>query len=215
MKASSGRPAISPQTDTGVPLWAQASRMSRRTRRNGGDKGSYRSDTLGLPRSAANRYCRRSLVPTETKSASGNRASRWKTIAGASIIQRHTPAGEGAARPRRIAQATSRSTSARAARNSSTLVTRGNITRSGLPLVAAIRARSCRRSSAGRSRPILTARQPRAGLSSRSACRYGSTLSPPRSNAASGRSRRAPRRLPAHANRGRLEPRTAEGPLRP
>ena len=83
----------------------------------------------------------------------------------------------GAGRTRRA----SASSSARAARNSATVATIGNITDSGRPPAASSSARNCRRSSAGRSRPMRSERQPIAGFSSCGAS-PGSSLSAPRSS---------------------------------
>ena len=93
------------------------------------------------PRSAANMYCMRSLVPTETKSVMESRASRCQTSDGASIIA-PTRSRLGSGRPRRSAQATSSSTRARAARNSSTLAMSGNMILRSRPRAAEISARS-------------------------------------------------------------------------
>ena len=49
-KASSGRPASSPHTETGVPVSTHFRWISASARSAGGDKGSYRSDTVGFVR---------------------------------------------------------------------------------------------------------------------------------------------------------------------
>ena len=56
----------------------------------------------GVPRSAANRNCIRSLVPTETKSASASRPGNWNSSEGTSIIvpTSISPGPGGRARPR-------------------------------------------------------------------------------------------------------------------
>ncbi len=105
-------------------------------------------------------------------SSSGSCHSRAGT---SSIVPIRKAPGQGRTR---LASATS---SPLAARNSATVATIGNITDNGRPPAASSSARSCRRSSAGRSRPTRSERQPMAGFSSELTV-PGSSLSAPRSS---------------------------------
>ena len=67
-----GWPAISPQSVTGLLALWQALMTCDRTCSTGGASGWQRWLTLGLSRSAAIRYCTRSLEPIETKSTCGS-----------------------------------------------------------------------------------------------------------------------------------------------
>ena len=130
-----------------------------------------------MPRSAANRNCMRSLDPMDTKSASRISAGSCHSNAGTSImLPISTWLGDGRTR------AASANRIPFAARNSATVATIGNITESGRSPAASNRARSCRRSIAGRSRPTRSERQPMAGFSSVCTGASGNSLSPPRSS---------------------------------
>ena len=117
----------------------------------GGDKRVVAVGERGLPRSAANRNCIRSLVPTETKSSCGSRRRGARPAPAPRTSRQREARGRG--RPRRCAQSSSWSSSARGAGTRSTSAISGNMTDSGRPRAARISARSCRRSIAGRSRP--------------------------------------------------------------
>jgi hypothetical protein len=68
-----GRPAISPHKVTGLPCSLQALMIWSSTLKMAGPNGSQRWATFGLSRSAAIRYCVRSLEPMLTKSTSSSK----------------------------------------------------------------------------------------------------------------------------------------------
>ena len=118
----------------------------------------------------------RSLEPMEMN---------WQSLSSAGSC--HSREGTSSMVPmrRRLGAGRTRAASAysrpRAARNSATVATMGNMTDSGRPPAASSSARTWRRSSAGRSSATRRERQPMAGFSSSCAGASGSILSPPRS----------------------------------
>ena len=132
------------------------------SRRTPGSRGSASAASAGLPRSAASAYWVRSLVPMLRKSTCGTNAAAFRAVAGTStMIPTWSPAGRP--RPSRSIAASSLR---RASTTSSTEVTIGNITLTGVSwavrtiAVSWSRRRSC--SASAKRMP----RTPRKGFAS-------------------------------------------------
>src|SRR6476661_3598893 len=81
-----GWDASSPHSVTGLLCFFAVSTMSLSARRTGAERGSNRSDTRGLPRSAAYRNCIKSLEPTERKSTRSSNSLSWNRSEGTSSM---------------------------------------------------------------------------------------------------------------------------------
>ena len=162
------------------PAPAPPARCSSSASSAGALSRSYRFASAGVPRSAANRNCIRSFDPIDTKSATSISFGAAGTAAPAprscEPIASRSGAGRTFGPPRPAA-------SARAARNSATVATIGNITLSGRPVR---RQQQRAELPPQQRRPVepdpQADRQPIAGFSSVCGAASGSSLSPPRSS---------------------------------
>ena len=122
--------AISPHTATGLPRRLAMRITSRSTRSTAGCSGEYSSPSASLVRSAASRYCTRSLVPIDRKSQAPMKPFNDRAAEGTSII---APSGTCAAIswPSRRTSASAVRSIARTVRISSAPLIIGTSTRTG------------------------------------------------------------------------------------
>ena len=165
--ASSGRPAISPQSVSGtLSCLAQLVASCLSALSGATESESNRFATRAFERSAANRNCSRSLLPTDTKSTLFSRARRARTARSAPRSWPRSAACSAARYPASW-RVRSRCRSARWISSISPAIdTIGIMIRSSRPAAARRSARTCMRNSAGRSSDMRIARQPMAGFSS-------------------------------------------------
>jgi len=168
-----GRPAISPQSVTGLRARLQAAMTLASTRNTAGLSGWQRWLTRGLSRSAAMRYWTRSLEPIETKSTISIIDSIITAAAGTSSIETNGHIATGTVLLARSRLA--RSTMLRTLRISSRVVIMGNISRTRFfgPAAARRTARICVAKNSGCSNDKRMERQPRNGLASRAMAEVG------------------------------------------